>query len=235
MITLHTFGPAFGLPDPSPFVTKADVLLKLSGVPYETTTKGMGKSPKGKMPYITDAGTVIGDSTFIRFHLEAKYGIDFDKGFSPADLGAAWGLEKLCEDNLYWSVVHSRWVLDENFDKGPREFFKRAPLPVRPIIIAVVRRQIRKTLHAQGLGRHTKAQIEEIAVRGIDAIAAFLGDKPYLLGDTPCGADATVFAFVAGFLCPLFETPMHDAAKKHENLVAYGARGMKRWYPDLAA
>jgi hypothetical protein len=32
VITLHTFGPAFGLPDSSPFVTKADVLLKLSGV-----------------------------------------------------------------------------------------------------------------------------------------------------------------------------------------------------------
>ena len=32
MITLATFGPAFGLPDPSPFVTKADVLLKISGL-----------------------------------------------------------------------------------------------------------------------------------------------------------------------------------------------------------
>jgi hypothetical protein len=28
MITLYAFGPAFGLPDPSPFVTKAEVLLK---------------------------------------------------------------------------------------------------------------------------------------------------------------------------------------------------------------
>ncbi len=36
MITLHTFGPAFGQPDPSPFVMKAMALLKLSGQPYTT-------------------------------------------------------------------------------------------------------------------------------------------------------------------------------------------------------
>ncbi len=34
MITLCTSGPMFGLPHPSPFVIKADVLLKMSGVEY---------------------------------------------------------------------------------------------------------------------------------------------------------------------------------------------------------
>lgn len=233
MITLYTFGPAFGLPDPSPFVTKAEVLLKLAGVPFETSTKGTGKSPKGKLPYIDDGGTLIGDSTFIRSHLETKYGVDFDKGFSPAERGTAWAFEKLCEDNLYWAVLHSRWIDDANFDKGPRRFFERAPAPIRPIVIAVIRRQVRKSLHAHGLGRHTKPQIEEIAIRGIDSIAAFLGDKPYLLGDAPCGADATIFAFVTGFLSTHFTTPMHDAAVKHKNLIAYRDRGMKQWYPDL--
>jgi hypothetical protein len=36
MITLCTFGPQFGLPDPSPFVTKADVLLS-SACEHATT------------------------------------------------------------------------------------------------------------------------------------------------------------------------------------------------------
>jgi len=34
MIVLHTFGPAFGQPDPSPFVMKAMALLKLSGLAH---------------------------------------------------------------------------------------------------------------------------------------------------------------------------------------------------------
>ena len=238
MITLFTFGSAFGLPDSSPFVTKAEVLLKLSGVPFESrdgSAKMLGKSPKGKLPYIDDSGTLLGDSTFIRFHLETKYGVDFDKGSSPAERGTAWAFEKLCEDNLYWALLHTRWVDDANFDKGPRRFFDQAPAPIRPIIIAMIRRQTRKLLHAQGTGRHTKPQIEEVAIRGLDSIAAFLGDKPYLLGDAPCGADATVFAFVTGLLCTHFTTPIREAAAKHENLVAYRDRGLKQWYPELEA
>ncbi|MGO4611244.1 glutathione S-transferase C-terminal domain-containing protein, partial [Variovorax sp. 2RAF20] len=49
-----------------------------------------------------------------------------------------------------------------------------------------------------------------------------------------CGADATVFAFMAGALCPLFETPIRTAAESHPNLVAYVARMRERYYPDLA-
>ena len=63
MITLYTFGPAFGLPDPSPFVTKAEVLLKMAGLPYRMDTKGFRKAPKGKLPYIRDGEDIIADST----------------------------------------------------------------------------------------------------------------------------------------------------------------------------
>ena len=90
MITLATFGPGFGLPDPSPFVTKADVLLQMSGGPFEKKTLGLRQAPKGKLPFIVDDGETIADSTFIRGHLERKYGVDFDKGLTPAQRGAAW-------------------------------------------------------------------------------------------------------------------------------------------------
>src|SRR5262245_17127628 len=109
MITLYTFGPAFGLPDPSPFVTKTEVLLKMAGVPYRTDTTGFWRAPKGKLPYIDDGGTVVADSTFIRWHLEERYGIDFDRGLSSGERGIAWAFEKLCEDHLYWALVDSRW------------------------------------------------------------------------------------------------------------------------------
>ena len=67
---LYTFGPAFGLPDPSPFVTKVDVLLKLSGQPYATKIGDVRAAPKGKLPYIVDDGEIVADSTFIRWHME---------------------------------------------------------------------------------------------------------------------------------------------------------------------
>ena len=40
-----------------------------------------------------------------------------------------------------------------------------------------------------------------LAARAIDAVALFLGDKRYFMGDRPCGADATVSAFVTNALC----------------------------------
>src|SRR5437879_1025966 len=139
MITLYTFGPAFGLPDPSPFVTKAEVLLKMAGLPYRTDTTGFRKAPKGKLPYIEDGGERIADSTFIRLHLEQKYGVDFDRGLDPERRAIAWAFEKLAEDHLYWAIVESRWSDDANFDKGPRTFFRVVPAPLRPIVIAMVR------------------------------------------------------------------------------------------------
>ena len=50
MITLYNFGPAFGLPDPSPFVMKVEVLLKMAKLPYQTDSAGFSKAPKGKDP-----------------------------------------------------------------------------------------------------------------------------------------------------------------------------------------
>lgn len=233
MITLYTFGRRFGLPDPSPFVTKAEVLLKIAGLDYRCDTSGFSKAPKGKLPYIEDDGEIVADSAFIRFHIEKKYGLDLDKGLSPEQRATAWAFEKMCEDHLYWAAIDSRWMVDANFDKGPRVFFKAAPAPIRPFIMAMVRRQIRSSLKAHGMGRHTRPEIEQLAAKDLGALSAHLGERPWFGGESPAGTDATMFAFIAGALCPFFETPIRDAAQRHANLVAYRDRGMQLWYPEL--
>ncbi|MFA5951186.1 MAG: glutathione S-transferase family protein [Hyphomicrobium sp.] len=233
MITVYTFGANFGLPDPSTFVTKTLVHFKMSGLPFQVDTEGFSKAPKGKLPYINDAGTIICDSTFIQIHLKEKYGIDLDKGLSPAERATGWALEKMCEDHLYWAIIDARWMVDVNFNKGPRQFFGSAPAPIRPLIIRKVRHDIKRTLYGHGLGRHTRAEVETLAARDLDAIAGYLGEKPFLFGNEPHAADASVYASVAGALCPLFETGLRDHALKHLNLSAYAARCTQRWFPDL--
>jgi glutathione S-transferase len=233
MITLYTFGPAFGLPDPSPFVLKAEVLLKMAGLPYRTSSDGFGKAPKGKLPYIDDDGERIADSTFIRWHIERKYRFDFDRGLGAEARAAAWAFEKMAEDNLYWTLVDARWTDDANFHKGPVNFFRKVPAPLRPIVVAMVRRQLRKTLHGQGTGRHSTPEIVALATRSIDAMADYLGSKPFFMGGEPLGVDATMFAFAAGVLCPLFDTPIRTAAEGHDNLKRYVGRMAARFYPAL--
>jgi glutathione S-transferase len=230
VITLYTFGPYFGLPDASPFVMKSVLLLKFAGLAYSEKRGGPQKAPKGKLPFINDEGLIVPDSTFIRFHIEKKYGFDFDAGLSPEQKAAAWAIEKMCEEHLYWALVAARWVDEENFAKGPAKFFDTMPLPLRPLIRAAVRRKIRKTLHLQGFGRHARAEQDVLAIADIDALAALLGDKPYLMGDKPCGADAAVFSFVAHTLTPVFKMPIRTAAEGHKNLTSYRGRLMQRYF-----
>ncbi len=235
VITLYAFGPAFGLPDPSPFVMKAEMLLKMSGLPYRTDVKGFRKAPRGKLPFIRDGDEIIADSTLIRLHLEECHKIDFDKGLSASERGIAWAVEKLCEDHLYWLIVHARWLVATNFERGPATFFKALPSPVRPLAKFMIRRQLRRTLHGQGISRYSDPERTILADRAFASISAVLGDKPYLMGSEPCGADATVFAFVTGALCPHFETNLRTAAEGYPNLRNYSARLTNQYFTPTGA
>ncbi len=230
MITLYTFGPYFGLPDPSPFVIKAMLLLKFAGLAYGEDRGGFRQAPKGKLPYINDDGLIVPDSTFIRFHIEKKYGFDFDAGLTPEQRAVAWAAEKMCEEHLHWALVASRWSDDANFAKGPAQFFKAVPMPFRPILQGMVRRKVQKALKLQGFGRHTRAERDTLAIADVNALASLLGDKAFLMGENPCGADAAVFAFAASFLSPEFDTPIRAATERQANLIGYRDRMLRRYF-----
>lgn len=234
MITLYSFAPAFGLPDPSPFVTKVETLLKMANLPYRIDTKGFSKAPKGKLPYIDDDGQIIADSTFIRWHIEKKYGIDFDDGLTSEQRAIAWAFEKMAEEHLYFAALDARWNDDANFARGPAAFFRAVPGLIRPLVISLVRRRVRRRLRGQGMGTHSRAEIVVLGTRAIDAMADFLGAKPYFMGAEPTGVDATMFAFAAGILCPVFDTPLRTAAERHDNLKRHVGRMTARYYPDYA-
>lgn len=232
-LKLRVFGPAFGLPDPSPFCMKGIILLQMSGLPFTVETGDVTKAPKKKFPVLYDAGRAIPDTTLIRFHLEDRYGVAFDEGLTPTQRGMAWALEKLCEDNLYWAGMHERWAIEENFERGPKEFFAAVPAPMRPIIIALVKREVKRNLHGQGLGRHSRDDLIAIARRGVDAVADALGDNAWIMGDTPCGADAFVWAMIHGLCCDRFASPLTDYVVSNARLTAYSQRGLERWFPDF--
>src|SRR6201995_2562160 len=97
MITLYGFGPGFGLPEISPFVTKTEVQLKMAGLTYRKERAMPPASPKGQLPFIDDAGEVVADSTFIRAHVERKYGFDFDAGLDQKSRAQAWAFERMIE------------------------------------------------------------------------------------------------------------------------------------------
>ena len=83
--------------------------------------------------------------------------------------------------------------------------------------------------------QHCDEQAVRQARRDFTAAAALLGEKPFLFGDEPSSADATLFAFTASAASPVFEPQVREAAETHPNLVAHQWRMMDRFYAtDLA-
>jgi glutathione S-transferase len=234
MITLYGFGAGFGLPEISPFVTKTEVQLKMAGVAYRKEKAMPPSSPKGQLPYIQDEAERIADSTFIRAHIEAKYGFDFDAPLSLQARAQAWAFERMIEHHVYWALVGARWIDADNFARGPAHFFDGAPEHIREKLREDAQFRVAENYLLCGLGRHAPDEDIDLAVRSLFALSVQLGDKPYLMGEQPCGTDATAFGALAGILTPYFTSPLRERTEKFGNLTAYVDRMMGQYYPEFA-
>ena len=234
MITLYGFGPGFGLPEISPFVTKTEVQLRMASLAYRKARAMPPSSPKGQLPFIDDDGQLVADSTFIRSHIERKYGFDFDAGLSRVARAQAWAFERMIEHHVYWALVGARWVDADNFAKGPAHFFDGAPQDRRERLREDAQFRVAENYLLSGLGRHTPDDDIDLALRSILALSVQLGDKPYLMGEAPCGVDATAFGALAGILTPFFTSNLRSRVEQFSNICAYVGRMMQRYYPEFA-
>lgn len=237
MITLRQYPAALGLPNPSPFCMKAEILLKMSGAPFTVeTVNDPRKGPKGKLPAASfDGGPLIGDSELIRREMAHRLGFDPDAALDGRQRAAAHAIARMLEERLYWAIVHTRWMDPPTYDRVARDLFGTMPPVIRSIIKVVARRKVRSNLAGHGLGLHKVQDIMAFGAADIDACAALLGDQDWLMGAEPTGVDATGVAFFANVLVPDIESPLRTTLRQHPNLVAYVERGRARWYPDYPA
>jgi glutathione S-transferase len=123
--------------------------------------------------------------------------------------------------------------LPADYANGPAHYFRGVPAPARRLAEIYVNKKLALARHGHGVSRYTDAERETLSRRGLDAIATLLGDKPFLMGDKPCGADATLFAFLNVLLCPVFKSNSVQMARGRANLVAYSARVAAQYFPDF--
>lgn len=233
-ITLVQYRRGMGVPNLSPFCMKAEVLLKMSGKAYEIELlDDPRKTPKGKLPMIRDGAHTIADSAVIQAYLEDTYGADFYPGISDKDRAVGHACARMCEERTYWALVYARWIEPENWPKIKEFWFGGMPFILRSIIPKIAIKEVKANLRAHGLGRHCREEIYAFARRDIDTIAALLGRQDFLLGNTPTGVDATVYPIIENALIEALPSPVLQAAKAHDTLLAYAQRCRSLWFADL--
>lgn len=232
MLKMVTFAPAFGVPTPTPFGLKLETYLRMAEIPFEVAhDSDPRKAPKGKIPFIIDGDRTLGDSQLIIQYLIEKHGDKLDQALTEEQRGIGHAVRRMLEEGAYFVVVYARWIDDAGWPIVRERFFGKLPFPLRSIVPGMVRSSIKKTLHGQGLGRHTPDEIYAMGKADIDAMAAILGGKPFVLGDAPTSVDATAYGFLAQLLHTTLGGPLTDHAKKKSNLVAYVDRMRDRYFP----
>ena len=230
-LIVHQIPGAWGLPSVGPFSLKLEAYLRIVGIPYETVVEATPfKGPKGKLPWIEHEGQRIGDSGFIIEYLERRFGCDPNAGLSAAEQGTALALRRLLEENLYWTAVYDRWIVDDNWRMTREVVLGRIPAPLRLVIAPIARRGVRRQLEQHGIGRHSRDEIHAIGVKDLSAVADFLGDKPFLMGATATEIDAVAYGILANIVLVPVVSPVKDAALQRANLVGFVERFRARYF-----
>jgi hypothetical protein len=209
----------------SPFVVKLEARLRFSHLPYSTQVGTLTASPKGKLPYVRieesdGQSSLLSDSALITKSLIKSGAIaDLNADLSPAQAATDLAIRALLEDKVYFLNVsthspptphpipsptnrhqaHERWIT--NFytmrDIGPLSTIPYLP---RLIIGQIVYSKTIRTLHGQGTGRYSPAEIAALRLETWTVLDGMVGEGWVLGGRGPTDVDACLFGFLVSSL-----------------------------------
>jgi len=241
VINLVQFPRTKTIVQPSPFALKLETWLRINKLNYHNVSNEMTKgSAKGQIPFIELNGRQFADSNVIIDHLIQAYNLGIDKNLTTRERAEARAIHVLIEESLFRCVQSDRgrnfsWLAT---DKGFLPYFSGVKkFLFEKILVKKLQGAIRNVTIAQGMGRLSQEEVDEVAKKDLTALSTFLGDKRYLFGDRPSTVDATLF----GTLCQILDTPMaSDKIKPYmetstPNLVEFVKRVKSEYWPDWNA
>jgi len=233
-IRLFAFGGGWGVPfaTAAPFPLKLATWLRMAEIPFDfVVANDPSKGPKGKSPWIECGSLRMGDSTLIIQHMEERFGIDLDAHLDARQRALALSVQRMLEEHFH-QCFEQQLFFGRGGEERLGEFAAGMPIPLRWLVPTVLKRGFRKQLYARGMGRHTEDIIIEQGKRDLDAVAEFLGDQPYFLGDRPSSIDACVFGFLGVSLYVAGDNPLYRYGASIENLMRYCERMRTRYFPE---
>jgi len=91
-----------------------------------------------------------------------------------------------------------------------------------------------KSAHGHGIGRHSEDEVKKIGLADLKAFSEYLGNKPFLFGEKPSIADASLFGFLAEILSTHDEDNWLRKAIQDDfkNLVDFVDRVKEKYWSD---
>ena len=195
MITLYQF-------EISPFCDKVRRILNVKHVPYRieevppTKTLSVVRklNPAGKLPFITDDGRTVADSTDIAYYLDERYPEPRLIPDDPRQRALCHVLEDWADESLYFYEMRLRFTLPHNARRFIPELVKYESALVQRTAPLAMPRVLRRTVASQGVGKKPLEIVLRDVERHLDAVQGLLGTSDWLLGDRLSLADISVFA-----------------------------------------
>jgi glutathione S-transferase len=233
-IKLFQFPRLLSVPNLSPFCCKLETWLRLAGIPYEVVeTPSPRKAPKGKAPFIEDAGQRIGDSSVIIYHLRTTRGIDPDANLTPAQRATALLVQRTLEEHYAFIILYTHFIRDAGW-QHTRAAFSKVPAPIRPLVGRMVRGRMRNILWVQGISRHADGDILTAGIDDWRAVLSAMPAGPFFFGEAPTSTDALVFGALAPTVFTPIQSPIRDFLRSHPACVAYAERMRARFFPEFS-
>ncbi|MEN0068187.1 MAG: hypothetical protein AAGA48_39055 [Myxococcota bacterium] len=209
--------PAFGISQASPFSLKAEHLLRLAEVLYRLEPANPTSGPRKKIPFVTcPDGAVLSDTVNIQRHLEQHAGLVLVRNAQTTLV------RRLLEEHLYWAQVYFRWTYHPQDVRDG--LFGAIPWPLRGLVFAMVRREVRGNLWSQGMGRRPESEILTLVEEDLDTLEQALGEGPFFGGESLSAADLSCHALFAQVAGSTFDDPLVTAFRRRTGLLAHQER-----------
>ena len=132
---------------------------------------------------------------------------------------------------MYFALVVNRWVVDDHWLVTREELFSDIPKLVRNFVTGRIRKSVVAGAYWQGMARFSEQERADRVAKYCESVAAVLGGKPFLFGDTPSAADASVVPMLREAACFPVANKMSQVMLENATLMAYVQRGREAMYP----
>lgn len=217
----------------SPFCLKVEAYLRAMKIDYEAVEhfELLERFSRHKLPVIQYNQELVQDSGAILKFLEERVvpasanhtkAADHDLSEKEKDMSAM--VTVMMENSLAQIITTIRWKSELGWPAFKQFIFGKFKFPLSIIAPFVARRNTVSMLKAGGFGRYTDEELIAQASNLLAILSRLLGKNKFLFGDKFHTVDATVYGTLFQYITIDLDTPVHRAARSHDNLVSYVKR-----------